>query len=84
MNGCARADGVDAGLLGGVHQVVELALQRREGAVDRQGAGDVGGVEVVALDAHVEQHQLAAALIGPVLSIQCSVVAWEPPPTIES
>ncbi len=57
--GRTRAYGVDAGLLGGVHEVVEIALQRREGAVDGQRARDVGGVEVVALDAHVEQHELA-------------------------
>ena len=56
--GCTGTHGLDAGLLGGVHEVVELALQRREGAVDRQGACDVGRVEVVALDAHVEQHEL--------------------------
>ena len=66
----ARTYGVDAGLLRGEDQVVELALQRRERAVDGQRAGDVGGVEVVALHAHVEQHQLAgldgAGVVDPV------------------
>ena len=55
---------VDAGLLGGVDEVVEVALQRGERAVDRQRAGHVGGVEVAALDAHVEQHQLAGRRSG--------------------
>ncbi len=55
----AGLDQVDAGLLGGVDDVVDLALERGERAVDRDGAGDVGGVEVVALDAHVHQEQLA-------------------------
>ena len=61
---------LDALLLGGVDEVVEVALQRGERAVDRQGAGHVGGVEVVALDAHVEQHQLPgrdrAGVVDPV------------------
>ena len=38
---------------------VQVTLQRGEGAVDRQRARDVGGVEVAALDAHVEQQQLS-------------------------
>ena len=67
----AGADGVDAGLLGGVargRRARAAAAVKR--AVDRQRAGDVGGVEVVALDAHVEQHQLAgrdrAGVVDPV------------------
>ena len=79
----ARPDRVDAGLLGGEHERVEVALQRRERAVDRQRAGHVGGVEVVALHAHVEQQQLAgrdrAAVLGPVQG-----GGVEPPATIES
>ncbi len=57
--GDAGTDRLDAGLLRGVHKVVEVALDTGVAAVDRQRAGDVGGVEVVALDAHVEQDQLA-------------------------
>ena len=57
----AGADRVDAGLLGLEDDVVELALEVGEGPVDREGAGDVGGVEVVALHAHVEEHELARA-----------------------
>ena len=51
--------GVDAGLLGGEHHVVDPALDVAEAAVDRQRAGDVGGVEAVDLHAHVEQRQVA-------------------------
>jgi hypothetical protein len=51
--------GLDALLLGGVDEVVEVTLQRRERPVDREGAGHVGGVEVPALHAHVQQHQRA-------------------------
>ncbi len=62
--------GLDALLLGGEDEVVEVALERGEGAVDGQGAGHVGGVEVVALDAHVQQHQRArgdrAVVVDPV------------------
>jgi hypothetical protein len=61
---------LDAGLLGGVDEVVELALQRGERAVDRQGPRHVCGVEVVPLDPHVEQDELAgvdrAGVVDPV------------------
>ena len=50
-----------AGLLGGEHRVVDLALLVGEPAVDRQRAGDVGGVERVDLDAGVDQDQVAVA-----------------------
>jgi hypothetical protein len=63
----ARADRGDAGLLRGIHRVVDLALRVGEGAVDRQGAGDVGGVEAVDLDAGVEQDQLASGDVAGVL-----------------
>ena len=53
--------GGDAGLLRGQHGLVDLALGVGEGAVDRQGAGDVGGVEGVDLDAGVDQQQVAVA-----------------------
>ena len=49
---------LDALLLGVVDEVVEVPLQLGEPAVDRQGSGHVGGVEVAALDTHVEQDQL--------------------------
>ena len=66
----AGADRLDAGLLRGVDEVVELALQVGEAAVDRERAGDVGGVEVAVLHAHVEQEQLArgdrAGVLDPV------------------
>ncbi len=55
----ARLDDVHARLLGGVHDVVHLPLQRRELAAHRERAGDVGGVEVVVLHAHVHEDQLA-------------------------
>ena len=42
-------------------QLVDLALRLRERAADRQRARDVGRVERVALDAGVEQEQVAAA-----------------------
>ena len=54
-----RAHLGDAGLLRLVHRAVDLQLRRRPGAVDGQRAGDVGGVELVGLDAHVGQQQRA-------------------------
>ncbi len=64
------AYGVDARLLGLEDQGVEVALQGGEGAVDRERAGDVGGVERGRLGTHVEQHQLAgrdrAGVVDPV------------------
>ena len=55
----AGLDGVDARLLGGEHQFVDASLGRGVLPVDRHRARDVGGVEVVALDARVEQEQVA-------------------------
>ena len=59
--------GGDAGLLRGEHGVVDLALGVGEGAGDRQGAGDVGGVEGVDLDAGVDEHEVALAHLAGVL-----------------
>ncbi len=47
----------------------------RELSADRNGPGDVGGVEVVVLHPHVHQQQLARAWWRPVLRIQCRMVA---------
>ena len=54
----------DAGLLGLEHRLVDPPLGVGEGAVDRQRAGDVGGVEGVQLDAGVEQQQVAVAQVA--------------------
>ena len=52
------------------HGLVHLPLHVGEGAVHREGAGDVGGVVAVQLDAGVEQHEVAghdgAVVAGPV------------------
>ena len=56
--GQPRLDRLHAGLLRGVHDVVDVPLGRGEPAGDRQGPGDVGGVEVPALHPHVGQEQL--------------------------
>ncbi len=56
----AGADPVDGRALCGGHQVVDLALGRREAAGNREGARDVGGV-AGALAAGVDQHQ---AVVG--------------------
>ena len=62
--------GGETGVGGVQHGLVDLALDVGERAVDRQGAGDVGGVEGVGLDAGVEQEQFAgvdrAGVAGPV------------------
>ena len=52
-------DRLQAGLLRGVHDVVDLSLRPGEPAGDRQRAGDVGGVEVPVLRAHIGQQQVA-------------------------
>ncbi|CAM5358157.1 hypothetical protein STENM223S_03894 [Streptomyces tendae] len=56
-----RPDGRDTGLLRLQHRVVDPALDGREPAADRQGPGDVGGVEVAGLHTGVEQQQIAVA-----------------------
>lgn len=51
----------DARLLGLVHGVVDLPLQRRERAVDGQRPGHVGGVVLVGLHARVEEQEFTGA-----------------------
>jgi hypothetical protein len=50
----AGLDRGDAGLLRGIHGVVDLTLRVGEGAVHGEGAGDVSGEERVDLDAGVD------------------------------
>jgi hypothetical protein len=76
-------DRLHARLLRGIHRVVDLALRVGEGAVDREGAGDVGGEERVDLDPGVEEDQVASRT-SPVFLIQCRVLAWSPAAQIES
>ena len=52
---------VDAGLLSGQHEFVDSSLRRRVGATNGHRSRDVGGVEVVALDARIEQQEIALA-----------------------
>ena len=56
----AGTNGGDPRALGFVDEVVDATLGGRERAVDRHGPSDVGGVELVALDARVEQQEIAA------------------------
>ena len=60
-NCAAGLHGRDTRLLGLVHRVVDLPLERGEAAVDRQRPRHVGGVELVGLHARVEEQQLAGA-----------------------
>ncbi len=53
----------DGGFLRGHHQIVQLALGRREAAGDGEGAGDVGSI-AVELAAGVDQAQVAVAQLG--------------------
>ena len=55
---------LDPGLLRRVHRVVDHSLVVAEPSVDRQGPGDVGGVERVQLDPGVEQQQVAVAHVA--------------------
>ena len=68
-------DGLDAGALRFPDEIVDRPLLGREASGDRQRARDVGGVERVALDAGVEQKQLARRASVPSLRVQCSVHA---------
>ena len=54
----AGAGGIDGGVLGFQHDVVEHFLFRGKPAVDREGAGDIGGVTLV-LATGIDQHQIA-------------------------
>ena len=54
--------------LGVEHQLIELALRLGEAAVDREGAGHVGGIAVV-FAAGVDQQQLAVLQAGVVFGV---------------
>src|SRR5690606_35729501 len=64
----AGAGGVDGGVLGFQHDVVEHLLLGGKPAVDREGAGDIGSVTLV-LTAGVDQHQIAVVEGGAVLDV---------------
>ncbi|MCI1711104.1 MAG: hypothetical protein LKM39_12920 [Chiayiivirga sp.] len=69
-----RRDPARAGTRGGErrrlrreHQLVHRALRRAEAAVDREGAGDVGGV-VAVFGTGIDQHQVAVGANARVLA----------------
>ena len=63
----ARLDRGQTGLLRGIDGVVDLALRVGEGAVGREGAGDVGGEQRLHLDPGVEQDEVTVVQLAGVL-----------------
>jgi hypothetical protein len=74
----------EGGVGGGEHGVVDLRLHLGEGARDRQGAGDVGGVEGIGFGAGIDEDEIAVPDFWPSLRIQCRVQAWSPDAAIVS